>query len=427
MNAQILIIDDEADYADMLRELLQAHGFTSRLSHEPTEAMQQLREGRYDLVISDFKMPGLDGADLLQAIRKEKPDMPVVIVSGMMNPRDLIRVANLNVNLVLEKPFNVHDLVDYVRRYVKPTYHTAQDGSASLVGASYPRPASQVSARSWPAQVALQTLWEASQQASVLPVLTSDTQEGELLARQLAEWKLGQSDAVHTVESLEDVKGTPGMLLLNVGTAGEVSTVADFIRTQLPQLDPRPDAVTLLIAPGLEEDWEREAGGAGDMADLTPWPALPQRALDSAHYCAEALRNLIGESVRMEPAATGWVLSYRWPGGLRELRAVMRRAASGAKKGEPLSLSALMTASRSGLVEKLDEGSYDGSLAAYLQREQTHALKQTLSPSATREPLLAAQEAGVPPERIDKQSTLENQPLWFPELLRTPWHEGSGA
>ncbi|MDP0500609.1 MAG: response regulator [Verrucomicrobiota bacterium JB022] len=421
MNAQILVIEDEPAAAEMLGELLLAHGYTSALTYDPAEALEMLRTQSFDLVISDFKMPGLDGAELLQAIRKDRPELPVVMVSGMMNPRDLIRVANLSVNLVLEKPFNVHDLVDYIRRYVKPGRVSSMDSRAgSLVGASYPQPAQEVCARSWLAQTALQSLWEATPQREIVTVVTTDAQEGEMLARQIAEWRVGRADDVRQPDASGTVAEGEGVLLLSAMSGEEAYEVAAFLREAGARMQPRPCNTVVLLAPGLEERWEQMTR-TPDLAPAITWPSLNQRPLDIADYCAETLRNLLGEAVRMEPTATGWVLNYGWPGGLRELRTVMRRAAAQVEKGRAITLLDLLQAARANGVSEAEVGD-DASLGAYLQREQAALLQQGLSASAQRDPLAAAQESHIPADRIARELPLKDQPLWFPELLRTPWH-----
>lgn len=422
MNAQILILDDDPQYAEMLAELLEVHGFIAEVCHDPYEALDRLRTGAFDLVMSDFKMPGLDGGSVLQTIRKEQPHLPVVIISGLMNPRDLIKVANLNVNLVLEKPFNVHDLVDYVRRYVKPQHLPSQDPlQASLVGASYPRPCRQIYDASWPTQVAMQSLWEALQHGPVLPIVSSDHYEVELVAQQVAEWKLGADFRIRLLDPA-NLSEPFAAGLFTASNAAEAQQVAEALQQFLPTLTPPAAVVVVALAPGLENLWEDACRGWTQPNPPLVWPRLAQRVLDVAKYAEAALRQSPGDPMVLEPEAGAWVLTYRWPGGLRELRAVMRRAAAYATPGAPLPLFALLQAARA--AEAGEELLVpDGSLATFLRREQAGIVRQSVSPSALNDPFTAAQEVAVPAERVAPRTPLEDQPLWFPELLRAPWHE----
>ena len=93
MAQRILVLDDEENYADMLRALLEQHSFLVDSVTDPARALERLHGTGYELVISDYKMPGMDGADFLSRAREMNPDLPVILVSGLMNTPDLVKVA----------------------------------------------------------------------------------------------------------------------------------------------------------------------------------------------------------------------------------------------------------------------------------------------------------------------------------------------
>ena len=74
-SVRVLIIDDEADVADLNVEMLQRGGFDAVAAHEPEHALDMLRSHRYDVVLSDLNMPNLDGRGILEAISKEFPEL----------------------------------------------------------------------------------------------------------------------------------------------------------------------------------------------------------------------------------------------------------------------------------------------------------------------------------------------------------------
>lgn len=76
MPGRILVLDDEENYAEMLQHLLQAHGYQVDMSTRPELAIERLQEIPYDLVISDYKMPILDGSDFLRKARELYPNLP---------------------------------------------------------------------------------------------------------------------------------------------------------------------------------------------------------------------------------------------------------------------------------------------------------------------------------------------------------------
>ena len=118
MSKPILLIDDEEQFAQMLRDLLQLNGYEAEYCLDPSEALTRLQNENFELVITDYRIPEMDGAQFLEATRLFNPDIPVIMISGLMNMPELIRVANIGVTLVLEKPFKTEELLEHVARRV---------------------------------------------------------------------------------------------------------------------------------------------------------------------------------------------------------------------------------------------------------------------------------------------------------------------
>lgn len=117
---KVLVVDDEADHADMLCQFLESYRFNAEASTLPETALTLLAENKYDLIITDYKMPGMDGLEFVERARALYPDIPVIIISGAMNMPELLEVANKHVNYVLKKPVEIEELISIVRRYVEP-------------------------------------------------------------------------------------------------------------------------------------------------------------------------------------------------------------------------------------------------------------------------------------------------------------------
>jgi len=110
--ATILVVDDEKDVAAMIRDALAEDGHTIRHAHDATTAMQLLREIRFDLLITDLRMPGVDGAQLIEEIRRAEgtANLPVLLTTG-----DTIsaEAGGLRESLEvgwIQKPFELDDL-----------------------------------------------------------------------------------------------------------------------------------------------------------------------------------------------------------------------------------------------------------------------------------------------------------------------------
>jgi CheY-like chemotaxis protein len=77
-------------------------------------ALRELRQnpGAYDAVITDLSMPGLSGLQLAHQIRKVRADLPVILLSGYVNPEDQVRADRLGIRAILTKPVNSYDLLN---------------------------------------------------------------------------------------------------------------------------------------------------------------------------------------------------------------------------------------------------------------------------------------------------------------------------
>jgi DNA-binding NtrC family response regulator len=83
MPEKILLVDDEPDMLKLLSMIIQektSHEVTT--TNNPIEALEIAKKGGFDLVIADLKMPGLDGIELLDAIKKVDEDIPVIIITA---------------------------------------------------------------------------------------------------------------------------------------------------------------------------------------------------------------------------------------------------------------------------------------------------------------------------------------------------------
>ena len=83
MAEKILIIDDEPDMLKLLSMILREKTpYEISTTNNPLEALELIKNGRFDLVISDLKMPGLDGIEIIEAVKRLDEDTPVVIITA---------------------------------------------------------------------------------------------------------------------------------------------------------------------------------------------------------------------------------------------------------------------------------------------------------------------------------------------------------
>ena len=78
--AKILIIDDEKAICNTLKEILSYEKYEVDIANDGAEGIKKAETGNYDLVLSDIKMPKMDGIEVLQKLQEMNPDLPVVIL-----------------------------------------------------------------------------------------------------------------------------------------------------------------------------------------------------------------------------------------------------------------------------------------------------------------------------------------------------------
>jgi DNA-binding NtrC family response regulator len=108
---RILIVDDDADMRDWVREELESEGFAVEASAGGRAGAVRVKQGGIDLVVSDVKMPDLDGLDLLREIREVEPSPFVIIVTGFGSIDTAIRAVKLGAYDYITKPFKIDQLL----------------------------------------------------------------------------------------------------------------------------------------------------------------------------------------------------------------------------------------------------------------------------------------------------------------------------
>ena len=104
---RVLVVDDEASIRDLLAKTLALAEYDVDLAPDGKSAIERLRIIPYDLIVTDLKMPGVDGLTVIREARRLKADVPVIIVTGYSTEASAIEAVNLGVSGYLTKPFRV--------------------------------------------------------------------------------------------------------------------------------------------------------------------------------------------------------------------------------------------------------------------------------------------------------------------------------
>ncbi len=112
---RILVVDDELIVRESLKEWLEEEGFTVETAGSGTEALDSLTEGAYHLMLTDIKMPGMDGIEVLQKARENFPDLTVVMMTAYATVESAVEAMKIGALDYLMKPFDPDKIVAMVR------------------------------------------------------------------------------------------------------------------------------------------------------------------------------------------------------------------------------------------------------------------------------------------------------------------------
>ena len=110
---KILIIDDEKDNTEIIKDILEDVSYSTMLAKSASEAKAVLSANDFDLILMDVWMPGQDGISLLSEWQSEGFNTPVVMMSGHAEPSDIVRAMKLGAVDFLKKP--LHDFLPILR------------------------------------------------------------------------------------------------------------------------------------------------------------------------------------------------------------------------------------------------------------------------------------------------------------------------
>jgi two-component system OmpR family response regulator len=113
--ARVLVVDDEPRIVNFVSRALSAQGFGVDGAHDGLRALQLARSGRYELVVLDLLLPGLDGESVLRGIIEARPKQRVLVLSALADVDSKVRCLELGASDYVAKPFALAELVARVR------------------------------------------------------------------------------------------------------------------------------------------------------------------------------------------------------------------------------------------------------------------------------------------------------------------------
>ena len=124
----ILYLDDDEAQVFLLKRLMERWGYRVSTYHEQRDALDALLAGEdhFDLVVTDFTMPGISGLDVAHAIREARPALPVIVVSGYITDKLRQQAEAAGVRKLIAKPHDLEDLRDVLQHLLMPRVASSQ-------------------------------------------------------------------------------------------------------------------------------------------------------------------------------------------------------------------------------------------------------------------------------------------------------------
>ena len=129
---RVLLVDDNANGLSARKSILEELGHRIVTASSASDALERLSEHKFDLIVTDYKMPRMDGIELIARVRKQSPSMPIILISGFVDALGLSE-ANTGADAVIQKSANeVSHLVRAVSRLLRRKKPNAsENGSKS--------------------------------------------------------------------------------------------------------------------------------------------------------------------------------------------------------------------------------------------------------------------------------------------------------
>jgi DNA-binding NtrC family response regulator len=369
MSARILIAEDDADLRDLLQDDLEDAGYETVVAIDGRAAMARVERGheRIDLLITDMRMPGLAGDELLNAMRARRSEAPVIVITAFGSVEQAVEMVKAGAFQYLTKPFDTDDLL---RAVADALEQSAPQREQARLRREMPETSTRIIGASRSMRELLGLIARAARGSSTV-LITGESGTGkELVARAIHETSerkgafVPVNCAAIPAELMEsELFGHTGQAFTGARqarsglfeSADEGTLFLDEIGEMPPSLQPkllrvlqegtvrrvgadREREINVRVIAATNRDMEREVGEGRFRQDLY-WrlnvihlsvPPLRERPFD-VPLLVEHFINKIAEKsghapLNVQPETLATLTAYSWPGNARELENVIERA-----------------------------------------------------------------------------------------------------
>ena len=367
---QILIVDDQINTCKSLQAILKKSGYRSEYTLSPEDALGRVRGGAFDIVISDIRMPGMDGIQLLEELKKIQPHLVVIMVTGFATIKSAVEAIQKGAYDYLPKPFTPDEVRVILQRAVEKI--RLESENEALRRGLQPQVTFQNIIGNSPAiqrvfdliqkvadtesnilitgetgtgkELAAKAIHNLSRrrEKSFQPVNCGSLAEGVLESELFGHVKGAFTGAVATRKGLIEV-ADGGTIFLDEIAETTPSFQVKILRVlqegeYLRVGDPQPIRVDLRIIAATNRDLEKAVERREFRQDLyyrlkgiaLHLPPLRERTEDIPLLAYHFLKKYRGnrKAELIDPQAIKALMAYKWPGNIRELEHVIEYALS---------------------------------------------------------------------------------------------------
>lgn len=122
MPTKILLVEDDPQLAETVKQYLVFHKFVVKAVDNGTDAIEQLQFAKFDLVVLDWHLPGMDGVDVCKKFRESGGTTPIMMLSGNDTSEDRQLGLNAGANDYMKKPFEFKELTERLKKLLPESY-----------------------------------------------------------------------------------------------------------------------------------------------------------------------------------------------------------------------------------------------------------------------------------------------------------------
>ncbi|MGE0129990.1 MAG: sigma-54-dependent transcriptional regulator [Blastocatellales bacterium] len=371
MKERVLIVEDDQDMREMLGEILGDAGYEAIAHADAREALKLIKDERemLDLVITDVRMPGVKGDEILFAVRESRAEAPVIVITAFGSVEHAVEMVKAGAHQYITKPFHAGELLTAVAQALESTaLQRAQTRMRREISSSQTR----IIGASRPMRKLLEMIARAARGSSTV-LITGESGTGkELVAQAIHEQSGREGQFVpincpaipeelieaelfgHTGQAFTGAK-QPRSGLFETADGGTIflDEIADLPLAVQPKLlrtlqegtirrvgANAEQQVNVRVVAATNRDLEEEVREARFREDLF-WrlnviqlhvPALRERPYDIPllveHFVNKVAESLGRQPLDVRPETLAILTSYSWPGNVRELENAIERAAT---------------------------------------------------------------------------------------------------